>query len=262
MSRLIPAFLILGTVLFFAFLFRGTGLSVLHPEALIIVLGGSTCALFIGFPPGNITSALSHVLETFRKSDEVGDLVGQITALARIHRKADVRTMERSVKAIRNNFLRFGCSLLVDRHSRENIQQSLEREMTTRLVQFQFSQNVLRTMARLTPAFGLVGTVVSLMRMFTHTHSVDGLVPLMGSALMSTFYGVLIANLLLLPLAARVRDRALGSEILMYITTEGVLAIHDGEHPIRIQEKLRGHVRTEGPLPQGTGAAPLAVRGI
>lgn len=262
MHRMISGFVIMGTALFVALLFRDTGLAVLHPEALIIVLGGSSCALFIGFPSRHITAALGHVLTTFRKTDEIGDLVGEIAVMARIHRKGDIRTMEQGLRTIGNDFLRYGCSLLVNRHSRENIQQSLEREMMTQMVQFQFSQNVLRTMARLTPAFGLAGTVVSLIQMFSHTHAVDALIPLMGTALMSTFYGVIIANLLLLPLAARVRDRALVSEILMYITVEGVLAIHDGENPLQIEEKLLGRALPENILLQRSPGATLAVRGI
>jgi chemotaxis protein MotA len=241
MNFVIGGLLMCGMALFVGLMFRDSGLSVLNPDAAIIVLGGSICSLFIGFPFSKIRSSVRDIIETFRDQREREDLLIEITGLSRIYRRADIRAMERRIKDIDNDFLRFGLELLINNHSEEDIRQSMEREMAVRIVNYNTSQNILKTMARLTPAFGLVGTVIILIRMFSNLHSVDALAPLMAGALMSTLYGVVISNLFMLPLGARVTDRSVVSEILMNMTMEGILAIHNGEHPMKIEERLQGY---------------------
>lgn len=259
MNLIIGAFLMSGMTILVALMFRDSILSLLNLDALLIVLGGSLCAAFIGFPLSKIRCAAVHVTETFRDHRERVALVGKITGVARTLRKADIRAAERQIENINDDFLRFGLDLLVNNTREEDIRQSMEREMALRMVQYHSSQNVLRTMARLTPAFGLVGTVLSLIRMFGSVQSFDGLAPHMAGALMSTLYGVVISNLFMLPLSARVADRAVVSEIHMNMALEGVLAIHNQEHPMKIEEKLQGFIRTGGARATNDGAA-LAVK--
>jgi len=241
MNLAISAFLMSCLTFFVAFVFRDSALSFLNPDALIIVLGGSICALCIGFPFGKIRGTVNHVVETFTDQRERDALVGDLTGMARAQQRADIRSMERKIRAIKDDFLQFGLDLLINNHKEEDIRQSMEREMAVRLTHYHFSQNVLHTMARLTPAFGLVGTVLSLIRMFSTAQSFDALAPLMASALMSTLYGVVISNLFMLPLSVRVADRAASSEILMNITMEGILAMHGGQHPMMIEERFKGY---------------------
>jgi chemotaxis protein MotA len=85
--------------------------------------------------------------------------------------------------------------------------------------------------------------------------SVESLAPLMGLAMMSTFYGVIIANLIMLPLCAKLKERVLLSEALMHITIEGVEAINNMEHPLRIEERLSGYA--EAWKPDSAGPAQL-----
>ena len=56
---------------------------------------------------------------------------------------------------------------------------------------------------------------------------------------MSTFYGVIIANLFMLPLCAKLKEKAISAESVMHITIDGILLIHKMEHPLKIEEKLR-----------------------
>ena len=238
MNLVLTISLVMGICFFIAFLFRDAGLSILNPGALIIVLGGSVCAMCIGFPFSKIRDAVRDVRCSFRDHSDKEALVRQITSAAREHRRGDIRALERRIAETEDDFLRFGLSLLLNRHEAEDIQVSMERELAARMLRYHATQNVLRTGARLAPAFGLVGTILMLIRMFAEVHSFQGLSPLMAGALMSTLYGVIVANLFMLPLAARVQDRAIASEMLLSMTVEGVLAVHSGDHPLRIEEKL------------------------
>src|SRR5512139_2439250 len=238
MNTVVTMSLVMGIGFFIAFLFRDAGLSILNPSALVIVLGGSTCAMCIGFPINKIQQAARDVLSTFRDHCEKRSLVRQITSAAKNLRRGDIRALERRIAETEDDFLRFGLSLLLNRHEAEDIQVSMERELAARMLQYHATQNVLKTGARLAPAFGLIGTILMLIRMFAEVHSFQALSPLMAGALMSTLYGVIVANLFMLPLAARVQDKAIASEMLLGITVEGILAVHSGDHPFKIEEKL------------------------
>ena len=77
--------------------------------------------------------------------------------------------------------------------------------------------------------------------MFRHLDSIESIAPMMAVALMSTFYGVIIANLFMMPLNAKVRERAILSEASMNLTIEGIMLIKKMEHPLKIEEKLGGY---------------------
>jgi len=238
MNFLAGAVLLVCVSLSLVLIFKDASLFVLNPSALLIVVGGSLSALCIGFPLGRIRNAARDLIGAFGAYGDKEPVIREIIGVARFFKKGDVRATEEAIKGIRDDFLRFGMGLLINKHAVEDIQLSMEREMAVRMAHYQFSQNILKTMARLTPAFGLVGTITMLVRMFSETHTFETLAPLMAGALMSTLYGVIIANLFMLPSAARVKDKAVCSEMLMWIAMEGVLAIYRGEHPLAIEEKL------------------------
>jgi len=93
-------------------------------------------------------------------------------------------------------------------------------------------------MARLAPALGLTGTIVSLIRTFGHIADTHGLVGYMGIALLSTFYGVVLANLCLTPLSNRLREFMDQEVVRLDLIQEGILDLYDMENPIAMKYKL------------------------
>jgi len=261
MNLLVSAALIFGMAIYSVLMMRDSGISVLNPEALVIVIGGSICGLFIGFPLARIRTMLRDLFEAFRNSYGREDLIRDLVKLSRTHRRADIRAVEKEIRNLKNDYLSFGMDLMVNHYKEDEIRHGMERELSTRIVNYQSGQNILRTLARLTPAFGLVGTVMILIKMFSHMNSIEALAPLMASALMSTLYGVVISNLIMLPLSARLADRAVSAEMIMSMTVEGILAIQRGEHPLRIEERLRGYGTAAEPTVPRAGEV-LAMKGI
>ncbi|MGC2062810.1 MAG: MotA/TolQ/ExbB proton channel family protein [Thermodesulfovibrionales bacterium] len=261
MNLILSAALIFGMAIFSALMLRDSGISVINPEALVIVIGGSICGLIIGFPFARIRTMICDVFETFRNDYGRDDLIRDLVKLSRTHRRADIRAVEKEIKNLKNDYLSFGMDLMLNRYRNEEIRYGMGREMSTRIMNYQSGQNILRTLARLTPAFGLVGTVMILIKMFSHLNSVETLAPLMASALMSTLYGVIVSNLIMLPLSARLADRAVSAEMIMSMTVEGILAIQRGEHPLRIEERLKGY-GTRADQPAQRTEKVLAVKGI
>jgi chemotaxis protein MotA len=161
-----------------------------------------------------------------------------------------------------DNFLKLGVNLLINNYDVKEIKNIMVREIDLKTVNYNFSQNVLKTVARLTPSLGLVGTVISLVKMFKNFESVDPIAPIMAVALMSTFYGVVIANLIVLPVCAKMKERAIVSETLMHITIEGILAVKDMEHPLKIEERIRGYESYEETRESGFTGAWTIPKGI
>ncbi|HET6465473.1 MAG TPA: MotA/TolQ/ExbB proton channel family protein [Nitrospiria bacterium] len=238
--------------LFSLTVFRNIGLAmVINPDALMIVVGGTLVAVFLGFPFKRLKNAAYDVLETFRSKQNEQETAKDIFDLARIYRRADIRGLERRMKGINDRFLKMGVTLLINNQSNKEIRAIMERAMALRVMDYNHSQNVLKTIARLAPSFGLAGTVISLIKMFEHMQSIDSIAPHMAVAMMSTFYGVIISNLFMLPLCAKLEERSIQSEALMHSTIEGIEAINNRDHPLNIEERIFAYGLTGGLSPSG-----------
>jgi|WetSurMetagenome_2_1015567.scaffolds.fasta_scaffold00211_13 chemotaxis protein MotA len=227
--------------LFSITVFKNVGLStIFNPDALMIVCGGTIIAVFLGFPASRLKKTVTDVLDSFQPMTDRQELAKEMLELARTSRRADIHGLEKKIRTIKDNFLRLGMNLLVTNRSSREIRAAMEREMGMRVMDFQLSQNVLRAVARLTPSFGLAGTVISLIRIFNTSQSIDDVTVLMAVAMMSTFYGVIISNLFMLPLCAKLEERALLTEEHMYSIMEGIVAMNDLQNPLHIEERISG----------------------
>ena len=235
-----------GFVAFVSSVFRDISLGMIfNLDAFLIVIGGTVLAVFVGFPFKRVKDTVYDLMEAFRSRADRESVIRNIVDMARIFRRVDIRSIENRIKNLQDDFLKRGMNLLINRNDDGTIKNILEREMMIRMINYNFNQNLLKTIARLTPSFGLAGTVISLIRMFNNFHSIDEIAPLMAVALMSTLYGVIISNLIVLPLAAKLKEQSIISETLMNITIEGVIAINNMEHPLKIEERLGGYQRTD-----------------
>ncbi|HTG01865.1 MAG TPA: MotA/TolQ/ExbB proton channel family protein [Nitrospirota bacterium] len=247
--------------LFSLTVFRSIGLgTIFNPDALMIVAGGTTIALFLGFPAPRLKKTIEVVIESFRPLRDRQELAKEMLELARASHKADIRGLEKRTMAMKDEFLRLGMNLLISHRTSRDIRSIMNRELSLRMMDFQFSQNVLKAVARLTPSFGLAGTVISLIKIFRTTQSIDEVAPLMAVAMMSTFYGVIISNLFMLPLCAKLEERAVQSEAVMQAVVEGIEAMNDWQNPLRVEERISGNYGGEAPRPVKRGPDPAAIQ--
>ncbi len=246
MNLILAMAIAVGVSAFSFTVFRDLSLGVLfNLDAFIIVVGGTMVALFIGFPFKRIKETLDVVISTFKPQTERDSAVRNIVELAGQYGKVSIRSIEEKINNIDDDFLRRGTNLLINRNSNDTIRHILEREIILKVINYNFSQNLLKTAARLTPSFGLAGTVISLIRMFNNFQSIEDIAPLMAVALMSTLYGVIISNLFILPLSAKVKEQAIMSESVMNLTVEGIIAINNMVHPLKIEELLGGYEKDD-----------------
>ncbi|MBF0343886.1 MAG: MotA/TolQ/ExbB proton channel family protein [Nitrospirae bacterium] len=221
-------------------LFKGMGLNMLlNVDAFVIVIGGTFVGTLIGFPMRRIKSTAVNVINSFMEKSDKDYIIREIQECALINRDSGLRILEDKVIEIKDDFLRLGMNLVVNSYSDNAIRDIMEREMTNKLLNFSSSQNVLKTIARLTPSLGLAGTVISLIKMFKSMNSVEALAPMMAVALMSTFYGVIAANLIAIPLCAKLKEKSITTEANLSLIIAGTICVNNLEHPTKIEEKLR-----------------------
>ena len=214
--------------------------------ALLIVLGGTLAATLIAYPLKKLIWTVRILVKSFTRRDEMKSTIDSIVKLAHIYRTKGIRPLEQELNNLPPGLLRTGIELLAYRYSRDKIEQILHKEALCTHNQCETSHKMLYNMARLAPALGLAGTIISLIRVFGHISDPQNLIGYMAIALLSTFYGVVLANVCFVPLSNKLRESMDQNELQMDIIQEGILDLFDQENPRAIRYKLETLSATMG----------------
>lgn len=219
--------------------------------AFLIVAGGSFAATLLSFSMNDVFGLMRSVLVIFKKQKiKMPEEVNGIVELAPIARKS-MQELEKSLPNVRNFFLRDGLQMVVDGYNPNEIREILETRIENRVLREQGEANVLKTMGKYSPAFGMIGTLIGLVVMLYGMANIAGgdedpmkvLGAGMGAALITTFYGTILANLMFNPMAVKFETRIEKSNTLQMMLIEGVLLIHARKHPLIVREKLNSFLR-------------------
>ena len=207
-------------------------------SALMIVLGGTLAATLIAYPWRRLIWIVSLFKKAFSSVNEIDWTIDTIVTLARTYRKSGIRVLEQMGEKIPDGHLKTAVELITYNYTKDEIEQILQKEAHIIYSQYETAHKILCSMARLAPALGLTGTIVSLIRTFGHITDSKGLLVYMGIALLSTFYGVVFANLCFIPLSNKLKEFMDQEEIRIGLIQEGILDIYDQENPMAIKYKL------------------------
>lgn len=229
---------------------------------LLIVVGGSVAALLASYPMREIRGALLQARDLFRDAqiDEAG-AVEEIVQFAVLWQRHDFRAMEQRLAGVRNRFLHTGIQLLLGRIPAADVTATLAWRIKRLKVREQAEARVFHSLAAYAPAFGMVGTLIGLVNMMLVMEQSSTLT--MGFnwaiALVTTFYGVLLANLLFKPIATKLERRTEKRLMLMSTVLEGINLMALGRSPAFIRESLSSLViqyDNELSLSTADGATP------
>ena len=212
--------------------------------ALVVVLGGTLSATLIAYPWQKLTWTFQLLKKAFQSRNEIDWILDTIVNLARIYRQKGIRALEQEGENLPEGFLKAAVDLTVFHHTRDKIEQILQKEAELIYAQYETAHKILYNMARLAPALGLTGTIVTLIRIFGHMTDPQGLVSYMAIALLSTFYGVVLANLCFIPLSNKLKEFMDYEEVCLNLIQEGVLDLYDEENPRVIEHKLEALAAT------------------
>jgi chemotaxis protein MotA len=214
--------------------------SLLQWPAALIVLGGTTAAIMLTYPSRETLVACRAAAGTFRVTpDDVDALAATLLALSiRAHRRGTL-VLEAEAGDVADPFLREGIQLAVDGESVDTLRELLAVESSARAESEEAPARVFEAAAGYAPTLGILGAVLGLVDVMQHLAEPGALGPGIATAFVATVYGVGLANLVLLPLAGRLRERAALAGRRREMVTHAVCAIALRTNPRIVAQKLR-----------------------
>lgn len=227
--------------------------------SLAITLGGTIASTLIAYPLEAISSVFKACKNMFfTYQDDPNDIIDKLMELANIARREGLLALEEAVQEEDDDFLQKGILLIVDGTDPELVKNILETELNFIEERHAQGQGVFKTMGAFAPAYGMIGTLIGLINMLKTLDKPDTIGPSMSTALVTTFYGTLLANLFFLPTAEKLKYKSDQEILYKEIILEGILSIQAGENPRIIEEKLKAflspkhrHARSEAEAFEG-----------
>lgn len=217
-----------------------------QPTGILIVVGGTIGVMLITTPAPTLLLALRRARSVLSAavSPNREDIVEEIVSYAKIVRFKGMAAIEASVDQISHSFLREALLLAIDAEGRTELQSALENRVRFCERQSEAAARVLEVAGGLTPTIGVLGTVVGLIDILRQFSNLTTIAAGVGVAFTSTIYGLALANLVLLPVAHRIRARASETFDLQELMTEGALCLFDGTQPRLVRQRLQSFLNT------------------
>jgi chemotaxis protein MotA len=211
----------------------------IDPPSIVIVLGGTVAVLFIAFPGGSVVRGLKAVRNAFFTSPP--DMQASITLLAELSARArrdGLLSLEQAAEQTDDQFLARGLRMMADGQDPSAIESVLYDEIGKIDERHKQSIAIFEGIGDYAPGMGLIGTLIGLVQMLQSMDDPASIGPAMAVALLTTFYGALLANLIGIPLANKLKKR--NDEELAHkeLVAAGMLAILSGENPRFMVERL------------------------
>lgn len=235
---------VLGIVISFglvlsAIMMGGSLLIFVSVPSLLIVMGGTIGATLVNYPLKRVISVMSVFKKTLFAQDlSPQETIDQFKDYADRARREGILSLEPIISGIEDPYLKKGLQLTVDGLEPQAIQEILESEIANTEARHSDGQDILKSFGEYAPALGMIGTVIGLVQMLQTMSDPSSIGPAMAVALITTFYGACLANLVFIPMAGKLKSRSNSEIRIKEMQLEGVLAISRGENPRIIQEKL------------------------
>lgn len=214
--------------------------------SIIIVLGGTIASTLASFPMEDFLKTSKVIKKAFSyEKISPDDVIQEIISLANVARKEGLLSLEEYAEKLEDEFLQKGIMLVVDGTDPELVRNIMETELVFLEERHTEGQNIFETMGTYAPAFGMIGTLIGLINMLRHLDDPSSIGPNMSVALVTTFYGSMLANVVFLPLAQKLKVRSKSEILVKELMVEGLLSIQAGENPRIIEEKLKTFIPPE-----------------
>ncbi len=230
--------IVAGVALIIASILMGSGLGAfIDIPSVLVVIGGSVAALLISFPLGQVIGSIKIALKAFFSPKQTPEeVIEKVVDLAVKARKESIIALEK--EEIEEPFLAKGIRLVVDGTAPNLVRAILKTEIGFMKQRHQSGQKVFKTLGAMGPAFGMIGTLIGLVQMLQNLSDPGSIGPSMAVALLTTFYGAILANLIALPIAEKLGGKSAEEVLMMEVVIEGVLSILEGDNPIIVRSKL------------------------
>jgi chemotaxis protein MotA len=226
-------------LLFGAIMLEGSNpMSFLNLLATCVVVGGGIMAVMARYTLNGFVSGVSDGIKgvLFHKSVSQVEVIDQIAEIAETMRRHGPIALERI--RIEDRFLKRGVRMIADGFTAEAIRSSLERERDLDYERIHHGHVIFKAFGEAAPGMGMVGTLIGLVSMFGHMDDPKKIGPGMAIALLTTLYGAVLANVVMLPIADKLANRAEEEGTNRSLIIEALVMIREGRNPTTIKDEL------------------------
>lgn len=237
---------IIGLVMAFGLIVLGMGAFVtafVDLPSMLIVIGGTVGVVFVFFPMENLLGLGGIIRNVFlTKPQQISTLIATIIDFAGRARREGILSLQNVGNEIDDPFFVKGIGLVVD-----GIEESVVEEIMATEIDFiedrhKKGADMFAAMGAISPAMGMIGTLIGLVIMLQNLSDTAAIGPAMAIALITTFYGAVLANVVFIPFSGKLRIRSDQEVFLRRLTMEGVLSIAAGNNPRVVEQKLNSYL--------------------
>jgi chemotaxis protein MotA len=231
---------VIGVGLVFSAIITGGGLGMfMNVPSLLIVCGGTTAAVLMAFPLSVAKRTFGVLMRAFlHKAASPQHVLELIVHYAEVARRDGMLALEEEAEKAPDDFLKKALRLAVDGTDAELIGMILRLELRAQEERHTSGQNILLDAAAYAPAFGMIGTLIGLIQMLRTLDDPSSIGAGMAVALVTSFWGSFLANIVFNPLAGKLKNRTREEKATRMLVIEGVTSIQGGDSPRIVKEKL------------------------
>ncbi len=236
---------------------KGNLMNFVNLPSVYVTIGGTIAATLCSFPFRFFKDIPKHMKIAFGKNKyNPREYIDTIVGFAQDARRKGILSLEDKIAEQSDEFLKRSVMLIVDAIEPAKTKQILENELDCLDSRHSSGVKIYEKASVFAPAFGMIGTLMGLVNMLASLdmNAADGSSKVtsgMAVALITTFYGSIFANLILMPLASKLRIRHSEEMLCKEIVVEGVISIQAGDNPKHIEERLYAYLNSSQRGKQG-----------
>ena len=253
-------FAVIGMFLGVGFILTGQAMEggnigqLLQITAAFIVIGGTTGAIVLSFPPKILMSAIKILKDVFMPPKcDFNALITEIGGFATKARKEGIISLEKEANNASDKLLTLGLGAVADGTDPTLVREMMENQIEQLENYVHNAAKVFESFGGYSPTLGIIGAVLGLIQVMQNLSDPSKLGAGIAVAFVATIYGLFAANLVMIPLGTRIKF--IYQDVLLYknMILEGILSIQAGESPVLIERKLRSFVLDEGKGKEANG---------
>jgi chemotaxis protein MotA len=210
-----------------------------HPSAIILIIGGSLSATIITTPLKIVVQLPKYLIQAFTtKKFDARETIELLTNLADRARREGLLALEEDSKKIKDKFLQKGIMMVVDGVDSDQVEAIMDTNIEQMKARHRHGSGFFAAAGGYAPTFGIIGTVMGLISVLKQLDNPSALGESIAAAFLATLWGLLMANLIYLPLAGKLKAKSEEESRNRYMQLEGILSIQAGENPRIVRDKL------------------------
>lgn len=235
--------LVAGGLVVGSILSGGSAAWFINYPSLMIVIGGTMGATLINYPLADVVSVFKVTKNAFRnRTFHPIRLIPTMVDFAKKARREGILSFESHMKKIEDPFVKRCLQMAIDGMEADSIEEVISTEIMWLEERHRLGAEIFSTMGTFAPAVGMLGTIIGLVQMLMQMQDPTAIGAPMAVALLTTFYGVMLANLLFLPISGKLKVRSRQEILNKQMVLQGILSIQEGDNYRIVEQKLKAFV--------------------